>query len=153
MYPDKEEAETSGRTATHAGKTYYFCSDFCVQAFTEEPAKYILGEQAQDRTTMPEMKNGRTDVPKPVKASQGMEQGKSKREKKKKTTSSQSTNARGVVDWDGPETEKNGSAGKDWKGWGKFPGSKYLGIKDESKKTSEQGQDMPVTGGGMSPEE
>ncbi len=153
MYPDKEGAATSGRTATHAGKTYYFCSDFCVQAFTEEPAKYILGEQAQDRTTMPEMKHGRTDVPKPVKASQGMEQGKSKREQKKKTTSSKSTNAQGVVDWDGPETGKNGSADKDWKGWGKFPGSRYLGIKDESKKASEQRQDMPVTGGGTSSEE
>jgi RND family efflux transporter MFP subunit len=128
MYPDKEEAESAGRTATHAGKTYYFCSDFCVQAFTEDPEKFIVEKKPQNQAAMPELENGWIEVLKPLRTNQG----KSKQGKKKKDTLSTSPKNSGIVDWDGPETEKNGSADKDWQpGWGKFPGAKYLGQTEE----------------------
>ncbi|MGB5882881.1 MAG: hypothetical protein WBG28_02140, partial [Desulfobulbales bacterium] len=45
-----------------------------------------------------------------------------------------------VIDWDGPEPE--GAKKRDWSGWGKFPGAKYLGMPDEKKMESEHGN-MP----------
>ena len=40
----------------------------------------------------------------------------------------------GDVDWDGPDPETP----RDWSGWGKFPGAKYLGIQEEKQEEAEQ---------------
>ena len=69
------------------------------------------------------MKNGSINVPKPVKASQGMEHDETEQEKRTKDTISKSASSRGIVDWDGPETEKNGSASQRLERMGKIPGS------------------------------
>ena len=45
-----------------------------------------------------------------------------------------------VIDWVAPDPEE--SSQRDWSGWGKFPGAKYLGITDEKKMESEHGN-MP----------
>jgi hypothetical protein len=45
-----------------------------------------------------------------------------------------------VIDWDGPDPD--GAQPRDWSGWGKFPGARYLGIQDEKKKTALQRDDM-----------
>ena len=42
MYADEKEAETSGRTATHAGRTYYFCSEHCVTGLHGRTGKIHL---------------------------------------------------------------------------------------------------------------
>lgn len=36
---DVDVAPTTAK-ATHAGKTYYFCSDGCKRSFEKEPARY-----------------------------------------------------------------------------------------------------------------
>jgi membrane fusion protein, copper/silver efflux system len=43
MDVDAKKAAASGKTATHAGQPYYFCSDECKKKFEAEPGKYIAG--------------------------------------------------------------------------------------------------------------
>ena len=45
-----------GRTATHDGHTYYFCSDECKKKFEADPGKYLDGKAAPgDTPAMPAM--------------------------------------------------------------------------------------------------
>ena len=37
---DVDTANPPGGTATHAGKTYYFCGTGCRKTFEKDPAKY-----------------------------------------------------------------------------------------------------------------
>ncbi len=41
MEVDGKKAAAAGRTAVHAGHTYYFCADECKQKFEADPAKYL----------------------------------------------------------------------------------------------------------------
>ena len=41
MEVDGKRASAAGRTAVHAGHTYYFCADECKQKFEADPAKYL----------------------------------------------------------------------------------------------------------------
>ncbi len=41
MDVDEKKAGAAGRTATHAGHTYFFCSDECKQKFEKAPTQYI----------------------------------------------------------------------------------------------------------------
>jgi Cu(I)/Ag(I) efflux system membrane fusion protein len=43
MSVDPAKAETAGRTHAHGGKTYYFCSDGCRDAFSKDPARIAQG--------------------------------------------------------------------------------------------------------------
>jgi RND family efflux transporter MFP subunit len=156
MYVDEEKAKLSGRTAIHVGKTYYFCSDWCVQAFKKEPEKYVGDENTEEkgrsRATMPGMENGWLGALKPVRTGRSIEHDATQKRKGTKDTLGKSASPRGIVDWDGPETEGSGAPDRDWGAWGEFPGAKYLGLQDETKKRSEGLQDMPVASGDASPE-
>ncbi len=41
MEVDRDRAKSAGRTATHDGHAYYFCSDECKKQFDAAPAKYV----------------------------------------------------------------------------------------------------------------
>src|SRR5688572_27927533 len=41
------EPATAAGSAEHAGKTYWFCSQHCVQAFTAHPEKYLGEKKAE----------------------------------------------------------------------------------------------------------
>jgi RND family efflux transporter MFP subunit len=153
MYADEAQAENSGRTAQHAGKTYYFCSDYCVQIFTESPGKYVADEQTPGLATMPELENGWLGLLKPVKASPGMKHGKSEPATETKDTPRKSASTGVVIDWNGETSDHNGSTDRDWGAWGKFPGAKYLGLHDNKKMLSERQQNMPAAGSDTSTEE
>jgi membrane fusion protein, copper/silver efflux system len=44
MSVDVNKSEALGRTAEHAGRTYYFCSDDCKQKFSRNPELYLKGK-------------------------------------------------------------------------------------------------------------
>ena len=134
MSVDKAKAETSGRTVTHADKTYYFCSDHCVKVFTEEPTQYITDGQTQREASRTEMENDKITAPKPSKVSQGMKHGDPRQDQDEKNTPNKSANSREVVDWNRAKTGNNDSAEKNWSGWGEFPGAEYLGLKDRKRE-------------------
>ncbi len=113
----RKEAEKAGLTVTLSGKTYYFCSRECLRSFLKEPEKY-LGKKppvtaGQKRAVKPELK---LDA-----GVQG----------KKRNAASAGSAAGG-----GSEKEKKAVPARDWRGWGKFPGAEYLGLKDRARTNS-----------------
>jgi membrane fusion protein, copper/silver efflux system len=128
MDVDAEKAENAGRKIKFSEKTFYFCSDKCVHNFRKEPEKYF---------GKPVIKHA---------ASAGTDQGSAERIQKngsvinetkadRKENAAVSALSPGVIDWDGPETEKKNAAARDWSGWGKFPGAEYLGLKNKGNKS------------------
>ena len=53
MEVDAKKVAAAGRTATHDGHTYYFCSDECKKKFEAEPAKYIEPHGHEPMPTTP----------------------------------------------------------------------------------------------------
>ncbi len=53
MEVDAKKVAAAGRTATHDGHTYYFCSDECKKKFEAEPAKYIEPHSHEPMPTTP----------------------------------------------------------------------------------------------------
>jgi YHS domain-containing protein len=46
MDVDEAAARASGKTADHAGKTYYFCSESCKARFAASPGKFAAAGAA-----------------------------------------------------------------------------------------------------------
>jgi Cu(I)/Ag(I) efflux system membrane fusion protein len=46
MDVDEAKAKAAGKTAVHAGKTYFFCSGQCRKAFLEDPSRHAGHEDA-----------------------------------------------------------------------------------------------------------
>jgi RND family efflux transporter MFP subunit len=130
----RKEAEKADLTVTLSGKTYYFCTRECLRSFVKEPEKY-LGKKPpvttrQERAVKPELKHDA--------GGQG---------KKQNTTGGRTGASAGNAASNGPETEKKAVPAKDWRGWGKFPGAEYLGLKDRAKNTSGRKPDLPGAAG------
>lgn len=140
MYIYEKQAETSGTIAKHGNKTYYFCSEECVQAFVKEPKKYVGNEQtdkrARDDAAVPWVDHLQKSKYEPFKRSQGMEHKGIEQGKEKKDSPGKSANPPGVIDWDGDKEPAKWN-----KGWGGFPGAKYLGLKRKTKTKPEEDQE------------
>jgi membrane fusion protein, copper/silver efflux system len=128
MEVNPELAEKAGRTGFFAGKTFYFCSDKCVHSFRKEPEKYFGKPVIKHALAWPD--HVQTGAGKPADRINVITEIK----KDGKDDASVSALSPGVIDWDGPKTEKDSTAARDWSGWGKFPGAEYLGLKTKGKK-------------------
>jgi len=137
-FVDGEEAELLERTATYANETFYFSSKECKEDFEKEPEKYVrkgqLEQKKGDRAALSEIKRTWADLLRPLKGDRSIKDDVKSGNKKKDTPGEYPTTPE-VVDWNGPD--KEGAPPPKWsKGWGGFPGARYLGIKKEDKKQS-----------------
>jgi RND family efflux transporter MFP subunit len=130
----RKDAEKAGLTVALSGKTYYFCSRECLRSFAKQPEKFIGKKPPvatrQEQAVKPEMRHD----PK-------------KQEKKPNIPGDRTGASPGTAASAGPEKEKKGVPAKDWRGWGKFPGAEYLGLKDRAKNTSGRTTDLSGAGG------
>jgi YHS domain-containing protein len=144
MTVDEETAAMYERVATYANETYYFCMDSCKKDFEKQPEKYARKERADGKTearaAVPGMERSWVDMLQPVKGSHVMKKSGTYPGQKMKRTIGTPSSSPGVVDWDGD------APAREWRrGWGGFPGAKYLGIKDKTKTS--QPSNPPEAGG------
>ncbi len=141
---DAQEAEISGRIASYANETFYFSSDECKKEFEKEPERYVRKEQPErkreDLAAVPEIKRTWADLLTRLKGGQGNEGGGP--ESKNGSNDSLGDSASKIIDWNGSDREE-GPAPEWSRGWGGFPGAKYLGIKREEKTKSSEQPDGP----------
>lgn len=142
MYVDEAKARNAGNIAVYADKTFYFCKAKCKDAFEKEPEKYIGKSPEMDHTAMADVQEKSwLEMIQPVKGSHVIEKSGTFPGQEMKRTIGTPSSSPGVIDWDGPDPE--GGSKRDWSGWGKFPGAKYLGMKDRFKKSPDQSHTMP----------
>ena len=147
MYVDKEMTERSGKIVQIAGRTYYFCSQQCMQLFGKKPQTYMDKERPLvDHAATPGRDLGWVDIVHTGTGGQISEQGSDDPQTDAHDYPGKQTSSTAVIDWDGPSTEKNGAPAKDWKGWGKFPGAEYLGLKHRKKDAPGGQPDAPGPG-------
>jgi YHS domain-containing protein len=156
---DAEEAESSEKAAAFNNETFYFCSDRCKTEFEKEPGKYVRKGQTDrkgaDRTGTQGRERSWAELLDPNKGSRSIERGG--KESKPHATAAKPSPGKypttpEVVDWDGPD--KEGAPPPKWeKGWGGFPGAKYLGVKQNEKENSPQQSALSEAGGEKSLEE
>jgi YHS domain-containing protein len=48
------DASTAAAQLAHKGETYYFCHPACLKAFTNDPARYVVGEAETKRGELPD---------------------------------------------------------------------------------------------------
>ena len=53
MTVDVADARSNGRIMEHAGRTYAFCSNACVKAFSSDPVKWAVKADAAGATALP----------------------------------------------------------------------------------------------------
>jgi RND family efflux transporter MFP subunit len=141
MNVHREIAENSRRTTAHEGKTFYFCSEDCLARFQKEPLKYAgTAPPAQEHTAMAaaDRKVNRARQPAAQAGPRSAEQG----------PPAQQPHAPGHIDWKGPDPVQRTTGTAEWKGWGRFPGAEYLGLRSESTGTAGAGSDTQEPGGG-----
>lgn len=141
MYVNEKDAESSGRAAKVDGKNYYFCTRECKESFVKKPGKY-LGR-------IPPPLAGHEQAPVPGKARSMSGQGiasPGKKTLKAAQGTGQGSGTAGAVEAGGPDPKGKGSPPGKWRGWGKFPGAEYLGLKERKKIGTSVRQEMPVAG-------
>ena len=143
MYVNEEYARLTGKTATSGDKTYYFCMDKCRESFAKEPEKYVEqktpeGEHEHHASMKMDDKSW-LEMIAPGKGSHVIKKSGTYPGQKMKRTIGTPGGSQDVIDWDGPDPE--GAPPRDWSGWGKFPGAKYLGIQDDKEEEPEQEAD------------
>jgi YHS domain-containing protein len=144
MSVDEEKAKISGNTATYANRTFYFCMDQCKEEFEQHPEKYVGNERTDTKhethAAMPKMNRSWVDMLQPVKGSHVMKKSGTYPGQKMGRTIGTPGSSPDIVDWDGDKPPS------EWRrGWGGFPGAKYLGIKDKTKTS--QPSNPPEAGG------
>jgi Cu(I)/Ag(I) efflux system membrane fusion protein len=150
MLVNEEYARLTGKTVTNGDTTYYFCMDECRDSFTKEPEKYAQQVDSDAEADMTGDVHEHHDSIKteddkswleqlaPDKGSHRLQKSGTYPGQKMGRKIGTSEGSAGDVDWDGPDPQTP----RDWSGWGKFPGAKYLGIHDDKKKTAAQHEDM-----------
>ena len=140
MKVDTYRAELARSFVTIDETTYYFCSKACMLDFVSNFKKYAKNRQPVgqeiESADMSKMIDDHEKKMAPTHASK-MDQPQPKVSyKPTKDVGKQSLSNPGVIDWD--ETyNKNNDVSQDWpKGWGEFPGAKYLGTKDNKQAAS-----------------
>jgi RND family efflux transporter MFP subunit len=130
MYVNAEMAEQKGWTATHGGRTYYFCMDGCRAEFEKDPQMYVApspDESMEHRDPAPGVGMSWLEALGGGPAVRSRRVGLAQHERSKGSVFGTALTSRGVIDWDGPEPREGA-----WqKGWGRFPGAKYLGLGDD----------------------
>jgi Cu(I)/Ag(I) efflux system membrane fusion protein len=148
MEVDEEKATLSRKTAEYANKTFYFCSEWCKETFEKDPEKYVQKVQTKGKevhTAMTGKAHSWVDMLQPVKGSHVMKKSGTYPGQEMKRTIGTPASSPGVVDWDGA------APAREWRrGWGGFPGAKYLGIKRKTKTS--QLSNQPEAGGEKSAE-
>jgi RND family efflux transporter MFP subunit len=140
MYVNEEFARLTGKTATYRDKIYYFCMEECRDSFTKEPEKYsnqkALEGEHEHRAAMKMDDKNWLELLAPDKGSHLMKKSGTYPGQEMRRIIGTPGGSEGVIDWDGPDSE--GAPPRDWSGWGKFPGARYLGIQDEKKQMPEK---------------
>jgi Cu(I)/Ag(I) efflux system membrane fusion protein len=141
MYVDEAKARSVGNRAEYADNTFYFCMVQCKDLFEKEPEKYIGKSPEMDHTAMAAVqKKSWLEMLGFAKGSHVMEKSGTYPGQKMGRTIGTPGASPDVIDWDGPEPE--GAPPRDWGAWGKFPGAKYLGMKDSASMRSDQSHTM-----------
>jgi RND family efflux transporter MFP subunit len=151
MYVDEAKARNAGDIATYGDKTFYFCMKKCKDSFEKEPEKYVGKSPEMDHVAMTRTNQSWLEMIRPEKGSHVTEKSGTFPGQDMKRTIGTPSDSPGVIDWDGPDLE--GAAPRDWKGWGKFPGSEYLGMNKREKKMPDQRHVMPEMKGDTPPQE
>ena len=145
MYVDEETAEMSGRVPQHT-QTRPITSAWtsAKRNSSNDPEKYVGKERTDTKhethAAMPKMNRSWLDMLQPVKGSHVMKKSGTFPGQKMKRTIGTPGSSPDVVDWDGDAPPR------EWRrGWGGFPGAKYLGIKDKTKTS--QPSNPPEAGG------
>ena len=99
----------------------------------------------RDRAILPGTDRSWADMLDPARGRRNVRDGGEEAKQEPRGQARKILESRGVVDWDGPE--KEGAPARDWSGWGKFPGSDYLGIKRKTKNKSPQPSNLPEAEG------
>lgn len=148
MLVDKARAEISGRSSVHEGNTVYFCSDTCKHSFAEDPGKYGNGgkvakvhhQHGADHGKMGGKRESWLAMLKVFSGSEEMEETTHYPGIDRKDSPINLVDP-GVIDWSGVDKYGNKIPPREWrKGWGAFPGAKYLGKKHGTSKVAVKGQ-------------
>jgi len=148
MFVNEEYARLTGQIATYGENTYYFCMDKCKDDFEKEPGKYARPEESNgepemtgaghDHAAMKMDDKSWLEMIAPGKGSHVIQKGGTFPGQKMERTIGRPKGSGEVIDWKSPGQEE--SSPRDWSGWGKFPGARYLGIPDEKKSMAEKHQ-------------
>ena len=161
MYVNEEYARLTGKTAAYGEKTYYFCMDECRDSFAKEPEKYARPDESDgepemtgaghEHSAMKMDEKSWLEMLAPGKGTHAIEKIGTYPGQEMKRTIGKPKGSGEVIDWDGPDPDEGSP--REWHGWGKFPGSRYLGIPDEEKMASEPEKSMPGMEHAMKAEE
>jgi membrane fusion protein, copper/silver efflux system len=134
MDVQEEKARMAGKIAGYGGETFYFCAVRCKEVFEKEPEKHApnLAGRGELDAAQAGRSHGWVHLLEATAASREM------------AGTKHAASISGVVDWDGPDRPADLEP-RDWRGWGKFPGAEYLGLKNRAKKRAEQGQEVQAT--------
>ena len=147
MTVDKAKAEMSGRTvlSTTAGPIY-FCMTECRNNFIQNPEKYAqINQLSEKHSHHPKDHVARVakkqswlemlesfsalEGPSATTAYSGMDQ----------EEAAINLGEPGIIDWSGVDKDGKKIPPREWrKGWGTFPGSKYLGQKHNRERVTDQ---------------
>ncbi len=146
MSIDKATAEKSGRIVDHDGQNFYFCTTQCKDKFEKNPEKYTNTSQLSEKHTHHQKdhvalagKNktwvemldpfSKSEEPGDTTAYPGKDQ----------NDAAINLGEPGVIDWSGVDKDGKKIPPREWrKGWGTFPGSKYLGQKHNKDRKPDQ---------------
>jgi len=139
MPVNRLKSEYAGWFVKLHGQAYHFCSRQCMKRFFDEPARFAVDKGDDGRKAMrnmaPVAAQKRAPAPglpatavaasppAPVRWDRATDGGISNRSR-----------SSGEIDWNGSDQVPPAGSTRDWKGWGRFPGSEYLGLNDGRNK-------------------
>jgi len=148
-----EQAKDKGWVVKLDGKEHYFCSEKCRNRFLLKPTDYA-GDKDDKTHSMSMMSPGEPGGEKHMSkmaATSAASTAQAIQDKVDWTASNaplvqRRSKSGGVVDWDGPEKDPKPGETRNWPGWGKFPGSEYLGLNDPKPRVKNHPvQEAPST--------
>jgi len=159
MSVDEMKAEYEGWHVKLDGEPYHFCSQQCIKSFLMNPKKFIADQPKKtEENKSPEPTMGHGEIAQdheshsmPMNKKASAEQGSVAESEPEVPQVAHNENAWSnpkaktmqirtkhvnVIDWDGEDKDVTEDSPEDWKGWGKFPGAEYLGLKDRKSAYS-----------------
>lgn len=137
---DREEAGMFELVASYENENFYFSSNKNKEEFRKSPEKYArksrMNAEKMDLASIPKTDRHWADLLAPDRNKDITKNHSNKIKDTKDAPLNRYSTTPEVVDWNGPE--KKGEPPPRWeKGWGGFPGAKYLGIKPDDSPDSE----------------
>ena len=153
MEVDETKAEYEGWYVKIDGEPFHFCSQKCIKSFLMNPKKFMAArppKSMENEKPMPAMDHGGIVQDHENQAmaedknigagpetfavtepdEHQVEHNDNAWSNPKAKTEQIRTKHVEVIDWDGEDKDVTEENPEDWKGWGKFPGAEYLGLKD-----------------------